>query len=282
MIRFGPSGHSASFYAEGHKHTPEAAKWLRDKGLNAYEYSFGRGVSISQATAEKIGAEMREYDIALSCHAPYYINLAHESDEEVVKSFGYIERCIEAVKPMGGERIVFHPGSASKGRAAALQLALKRTEALLKRLDGGGYSGYILCPETMGKKGQLGTCEEICEMCRLDGERLIPTFDWGHINAYYGGSLKSAGDYRKILDYVFSRLTERQARFMHIHFSKIQYGQAGEIRHLDLTDTVYGPDFEPLAGLLKEYKMEPVVICESRENMAEDALKLKAMYENLL
>ncbi|GHV00202.1 endonuclease IV [Clostridia bacterium] len=279
MIRFGPSGHSASFYNEGNKHTPDAPRWLKEKGLTAFEYSFGRGVSIGQAMAEKVGAEMRKYDITLSCHAPYYINLANENDEEIVKSFGYIKRCIEAVRPMGGERIVFHTGSASKGHLAALNLALKRMEILLKHLDDEGYSGYILCPETMGKKSQLGTYEEICEICRLDSERLIPTFDWGHINSYYGGLLKTAGDYRKILDYTFERLTDKQARFMHIHFSKIQYGQAGEIRHLGFDDEIYGPDFAPLAGLLKEYKMEPVVICESRENMAEDALLMKGMYE---
>jgi len=280
MIRFGPSGHSASFYKEGNKHTAQAAKWLAGKGLNAYEYSFGRGVSIGLETAEKIGVEMRKHEIALSCHAPYYINLANESDEEALKSFGYIKRCIEAVKLMGGGRIVFHTGSASKaGHTAALALALKRMEILLKHLDGEGYSGYILCPETMGKKSQLGTYGEVCEICRLDPARFIPAFDWGHINTYYGGILKTAGEYRKILDYAFANLTENQARNMHIHFSKIQYGPAGEIRHLCMDDTEYGPAFEPLAALVKEYEMEPVVICESRENMAEDALLMKKLYE---
>ena len=39
MIKFGPSGNSDSFYAQGGKRTAEAMKWVHDIGLNAYEYS---------------------------------------------------------------------------------------------------------------------------------------------------------------------------------------------------------------------------------------------------
>ena len=54
MIRFGPAGNSEAFYAEGNKHTYEAPKWLWEQGLNAFEYSFGRGVKLKEATASKI------------------------------------------------------------------------------------------------------------------------------------------------------------------------------------------------------------------------------------
>lgn len=33
MLRIGPSGNSQSFYDEGHAHTYEEAKWLREKDL---------------------------------------------------------------------------------------------------------------------------------------------------------------------------------------------------------------------------------------------------------
>ena len=48
MILFGPAGNSESFYAEGYQHTWEAAEWLKKKGLTAFEYPFGRGVTLKE------------------------------------------------------------------------------------------------------------------------------------------------------------------------------------------------------------------------------------------
>ena len=278
MIRFGPSGNSASFYNEGHKSTLETAAWLKTRGLDAFEYSFGRGVNISEALAAAIGKEMLSCGIAVSCHAPYYINLCNPDDESAVKSFQYLEKSVRAVKLMGGDRVVFHPGYINKdGAEASLKLAMERMEAFLNRFDETGLDGFILCPETMGKHSQLGTYQQVIEICNLD-KRLIPAFDIGHINSYYNGSLKTKDDYKKIIDYALEHLGKEKTKRLHIHFSKIQYGAKGEIRHLDFSDRVYGPDFEPLAEALCEYKLQPRVICESAENMAEDALQMKEIY----
>ncbi|KKC29755.1 endonuclease IV [Caldanaerobacter subterraneus subsp. pacificus DSM 12653] len=48
-----------------------------------------------------------------------------------------------------------------------------------------------------------------------------------------------------------------------------------------MLDKEYGPEFEPLAQLFYERNMEPIVICESRERMAEDALELKRIYQEV-
>lgn len=47
-------------------------KWLSEKGLDLFEYSFGKGVRISDATAEAIGDESDKYGIEISVHAPYF------------------------------------------------------------------------------------------------------------------------------------------------------------------------------------------------------------------
>jgi len=57
---FGPAGNSDSFYKEKHKSTLEAPKWLREKGLDAYEYSAGNGITGSTATFEAIGKKAKE------------------------------------------------------------------------------------------------------------------------------------------------------------------------------------------------------------------------------
>ena len=91
-IRFGPSGNEECFYADGNKHSTQAPLWLKNKGLNAYEFSFGRGINISEETAKLIGENAKENDVLVSAHAPYYINLANPNEEMIQKSFAYIEK----------------------------------------------------------------------------------------------------------------------------------------------------------------------------------------------
>ena len=114
MIRIGPSGNSDAFYASGKKHTYEEGEFLKELGLNAFEYSFGRGVSITDATAFKIRDELKKYDIAISVHAPYYTNFANPDSEMIAKSIGYIRQSLVACNKLGGERVVFHPAACGK------------------------------------------------------------------------------------------------------------------------------------------------------------------------
>lgn len=279
MIKFGPSGNCATFYEQGHKRSVEAPKWLNSIGLNAYEYSFGRGITLNDDTAIEIGNEAKKYNVEVSVHAPYYINFANPSDEMVEKSYMYVINSLEKLKLLGGNRLVVHPASCGKmERSEAIDLTKKRLQVLKERLEMLGYDNFLICLETMGKPAQIGTYKEIIDFCKIS-PNFIPTLDFGHINALTHGSLKSEEDFREIIDYMFKELGEEKAKKVHIHFSKIEYGEKGEIRHLTLADDVYGPNFEPLAKILKEYNMEPVVICESNEIMAHDALILKSIYE---
>lgn len=278
MLRIGPSGNSEGFYNSGHKHTLEAPKWLSDIGLNAFEYSFGRGISISEPTALKIGEEMRKYDIAFSAHAPYYVNFANLEKDNILKSFKFIRQSIEAVKWMSGNRVVFHPATVGKiNRSEALELTKHNIIKLLEYLDNENVDGFILCPETMGKHTQIGTVEEIVDLCTID-TRLVPCFDFGHINSYTHGGLKTEDDYKRCLDTALNILGNR-AKSLHIHFSKIQFGLNGEIKHLTFEDTVYGPEYEPLAKVIDSYGLTPVIICESKGRMAEDALIMKKCHK---
>ena len=54
MIKFGPSGNSDSFYEQGGKRTAQAMKRVHEIVHNAYQYSCGKGVRISDETAAEI------------------------------------------------------------------------------------------------------------------------------------------------------------------------------------------------------------------------------------
>ena len=88
MIRFGPSGNSDIFYNDGNKTSFEAPNWLKEHGLNAYEYSFGRMFNMSHEKAKILGLEAEKNGVMVSVHAPYYINLANPSDEVFEKNIG--------------------------------------------------------------------------------------------------------------------------------------------------------------------------------------------------
>ena len=123
MIKFGPSGNSESFYAAGYSHTEEAAECVKLRGLDCFEYSFGRGVRMTQEKALSIGAAFENAGVEISAHAPYFINFANPDDEMAAKSYGYVLDTAKILQAMGGKRVVFHPaaqGKASREEAVAL------------------------------------------------------------------------------------------------------------------------------------------------------------------
>ena len=281
MIKFGPSGNSQSFYAAGYEHTEEAAAYVKEMGLDCFEYSFGRGVRMGEENARSIGAAFAKENVEISVHAPYFINFANPDDEMAAKSYGYVLDSARMVKAMGGRRVVFHPAAQGKD---AREIAVSRAEDRLKILRDYIYLNALqdcmFCPETMGKLAQVGTVEEIARFCLVD-EIFTPCVDFGHVNAREQGSLKTEEDYRRLLEYLVEKLGYERMKHFHVHFSKIMYGAKGEIKHLTFADEIYGPEFLPLARVLKEMKLEPYIVSESDGTQAEDALAMKRMYEAL-
>lgn len=279
MIKFGPSGNSESFYAQGYSHTEQSAKFVRDMGLDCFEYSFGRGVRMSEAKAISIGEAFAAQSVEISVHAPYYINFANPSEESAAKSYNYVLDSARVLKLMGGKRCVFHSATQGKlDREEAVALTEERLKVLRDYIYLNGLQDLYFCPETMGKLAQIGTLEEIVRFCKID-PNYLPAVDFGHLNAREQGSLKTVDDYRSRLEYMIGELGYERVKYFHIHFSKIQYSSKGEVRHLTFADDVYGPEFEPLAVALKQLKLEPYVVSESAGTQAEDALAMKQMYE---
>jgi len=281
LVRFGPSGNSESFYKEGHKSSAEMPAWLSGMGLDAYEYQCNRGVNIGKELAEKIGQEAQKYNIFLSIHAPYYINMASPEEEKRIKSKGYIIDCMRLAKWMGAKRIVVHTGSYSKvDKKWALERSAKLFDEVLKEADSLGLTDIVLCPEVLGKNNQIGSLEEIIEICKTN-ERLFPTIDFWHIHARGQGSLNTVEDFERIINMLENSLGTEKVRELHCHFSRIEFTKGGEKKHWNIDDTQFGPEFEHLAEVILKKNMNPVIICESRANMAEDALKLKKIYNKV-
>jgi deoxyribonuclease-4 len=281
MIKFGPSGNSLAFAEAGKSKSEESAVWVKEKGLSCFEYSFGRGVNLTNERAISIGSAFKSADVEISVHAPYYINFANPDDEMAEKSHTYVLQSAEKVKLMQGKRVVFHPASQGKmKREQAVDLTETRLKILRDKIYENGYQNLIFCPETMGKIGQIGTIEEITRFCKID-KIYVPAVDFGHVNARECGSLKTEKDFYDRLKYMVDELGYEKMKHFHIHFSKIEYSAKGEVRHLTFEDDHYGPDYEPMLNAIKKLKLEPFIVCESAGTQDIDALKMqKTYYDN--
>jgi len=277
ILRFGPAGNSASFYAQGYKHTEQAPGWLAAMGLSALEYPGGRSVRLKEDTARRIGAAARAHGIAVSIHAPYYINLANPAPERYARNIGYLMESARAVRAMGGERVVLHVGSDSKADPSQ---AFADARAGLRRarrdLIDAGLGDIRLCPETMGRDGQIGGLDAILRLCEQD-DTFIPTVDFAHLHARGRGGLRTAEDFEAVLRRMAEVLGGARAHGFHAHFCRIEYTGSGEKRHWTFADTRFGPDFALLAPLLADPVWTPTVICESSGTMAEDACAMRDM-----
>lgn len=274
---FGPGGNGEWFKAEGGKSTAQAPGWLKAKGLDAYEYEAGKGIMAGEDALRAIGNKAREHGILMSLHAPYFISLSSVEKEKRQNSVGYIQKSLWAAELLGADTIVIHSGGAGKlSRDKAMLLSC---ETLGWVMEAVGDTPIRLGIETMGKVNQLGTLEEVIEQCRVD-PHFYPVVDFGHLNARaVGGQFPDTDSYRRVFDTIANALGDKYATHLHCHFSKIEYTAAGEKKHLTFTDTVYGPEFEPMIEAIIKDNLCPRIICESDGTMAEDALSMKRHWE---
>ena len=277
--KFGPGGNSEAFSLAGFSSTLDAPKWISSIGLDSYEYEAGNGLSASPSLLAEIGRRAAQHNINMSYHTPYFISLSGVVEEKRLNSINYIRQSIEAARLLGAGTIVVHCGSCAKiSRDEAMRLSadtLARTAASVDTY------GIKIGLETMGKVNQLGTLEEVLELCRIDS-CFVPVVDFGHLNARdLGGVFKTADDYLRVFDKIDARMGSFIAENLHCHFSKIEYTTSGEKRHLTFADSVFGPDYEPFVEAIVKGRLTPNVICESAGTQSDDALTMKKLYETM-
>jgi len=281
--KFGPAGNSDSF-SKVHKSSLAAPGWIRDFGLDCYEYQCGKGIHIGEEAALKLGMAAQEAGITLSLHAPYFINLANPDPDSLKKTTGYITSACRIAHRMGAGRVVIHSGALMKrSRQEALEIAKRSLLEVMAACDDAGLGHITLCPETMGKINQLGDLDEVLELCSLD-ERLVPCIDFGHLYARTIGALNGPEACSAMLDRVEQMLGTQRASTFHSHFSHIQFTpNGGEKCHRTFADDDgFGPDWAPLAAEVARRGWSPTFICESAGTQAEDAWTMKQIYKEFL
>jgi deoxyribonuclease-4 len=246
-------------------------------GLDALELGWVQAVRVTPETCAAIRQAGLEQAIALSVHAPYFINL-NATDEEWPKSRQRLMDAAHYGNLAGSTDIVFHPGSYfNQPPGEVLPLAISRLAACIEELRAAGNQ-VTLRPETMGKSALLGTIEDTLAMSKaIPG--VLPCVDFAHLHARAGdGSMNSYDEWMKTLDSYAKSLGAPALKQMHIHLSGIEYSAKGERRHLVLTEADL--DLKGLFRALKKSGCSGRIMCES-PNLEEDALVMKATWAEI-
>lgn len=250
---------------------------IAELGMNALELGWVRSVRVSEKTCGAIQKAAREKDVALSVHAPYFINL-NANDEEWPKSrkrlmdaayYGYLA---------GATDIVFHPGSYfGKPADEVLPKVLKRLAGCVDELKSNKI-GVTLRPETMGKASVIGSLEDTLAMSKqVPG--VLPCLDFAHLHARPGnGTMNTYDEWAHTLDVYGNTLGDKSLSELHIHLSGIEYTQKGEKNHLPIEEADL--DVRAIFKALNNFGAGGRILCES-PLMEEDALLLKQIWEEI-
>lgn len=246
-------------------------------GLQALELGWVRAVRVSEESCALIKNTAQAQNIAISIHAPYFINL-NADDEEWPKSRKRLMDAAYFGNLAGATDIIFHPGSYfGLPPDEVLPISIERLAGCAQELRDMGNPA-ILRPETMGKSAMLGSFNDTLEMSSaIPG--VEPCIDFAHLHARTGdGSMNSYAEWADVLNGYAKRLGSAALKHMHIHLSGIEYSEKGERNHLPLKES----DLD-LIGLLRALKSagcQGRILCESPE-MEKDALYMQETWETL-
>ena len=254
-----------------------AIQFSKTLGLGAFELGWVQSVRVSAETCALISQEAGAQDVALSVHAPYFINL-NADDEEWPKSRRRLMDAAHYGDLAGATDIIFHPGSYfQREPAAVLRVALPRLAACVQELRGAGNE-VTLRPETMGKSAMLGSFEDTLLMSReIPGVR--PCLDFAHLHARPGdGTFNTYDEWSRLLERYGGTLGAGSLKGLHIHLSGIEYGPKGEKNHLPLLESDL--DLEALFRALHKFGCGGRILCESPA-MEADALVMKETWTKI-
>ena len=272
-IRFGTVGSPTITPRSGG--SAAAVACIRELNLDALELAWVQSVVAGDESCARIRAAAEEHDVAISVHAPYYINLNADTEEMWLAGRERLLAAARAGYKAGATDIIFLPGSYMKrDPQTANKIALDRLSEVADTLRKEKVA-VTLRPETMGKSAMLGTLEETIAWSRQI-ESVLPCVDFAHLHARAGdGTFNSYDEFAAAIRLIASGLGERGVKRMHIHFSGIAYTAKGEKQHLNLADAdiKYKEFFKVLADL----GVAGRVLCET-PNLEEDAVLMQNTY----
>ena len=213
-IRFGPAGLGSV------KDAVEKLEEYYELGLRACEIAFTYGIYIKhEKDAEEIANAAKKFDIRLSIHAPYWINLNSHEKIKIEQSKKRILDCCKIGEVLGAEVVVFHPGYYGKMNPEETYKNIKNAILDMEKEIKKNKWQIKIAPETMGKVNVFGSFEQIEKLVKETNCRFC--IDFAHVLAR-----------EKKVDYNLIKEKFGKYEKWHCHFSGIVYGEKGEKHHV--------------------------------------------------
>ena len=247
-VKFGPAGLGPV------KDAIKNLEYYNKLGFKACEIAFTHGIYIKDDKDMKMIKEAAEkFNIKLSIHAPYWVNLNSKEKEKVEKSKERILNCCEVGEKLGVYLVVIHPGY--YGGIDKEETYSNVKIAILEMRDTINKKGWKIkiAPETMGKVNVFGSIEQISKLVEETGCEFC--IDFAHILAR-----DKKVDYEKVKKLFPSKQ-------WHVHFSGIVYGEKGEKHHRKT-------ERKEWENMLKELpKDKEIIIINESPLMIEDSIE---------
>ncbi len=272
-LLFGTAGTPGSAKLQG---TISGFKRLKELGLDSMEIEYVRGTFPGEQKALEIASAAKSYNIRLTAHGPYYINLNAEDPDKLAASRERVLKTAIIGSLSGAESITFHAGFfLGQNPDDVYRRIKKEIETIVHKVRQMNIDVDIR-PELTGKYSQFGSLEEIISLSQ-EIEGVQPCIDWAHIHAKTG-AFNTAGEFQSIIDSIRDNLGEHALKKSHLHIAGIEYGPKGEKKHLNLHESDF--NYRDLLHVLKDNDVCGFIICES-PSLEDDALILKEYYEKI-
>lgn len=293
--RFGVAGFPPNFFeSEFNKKRENIFQWLDELDLDWIELQCTRGVKMKAEQAHLYRDLAAKHGIGISVHGPYFISLASGDSDVVARSRERVLQCFALAVELQAERIIFHPGYFPGDTEDDRRIAVDHIIKELNSLKDDVPNGVHILPETAGKNSQIGSLDEILEICE-NVEYARPCIDLAHVHAFEHGCLWTTSNISDIFLRIKSRLGESYLDNIHIHMYPVEFNNHGEKKHKAFSDRIdfyeqlsvfddvqrvekYYPRAENFIESIIQLNLHPVVVCEAYNTQDVGARLMKKLF----
>lgn len=257
MLHFAVAGTPLSTPAPGG--TVEGLLQAKKLGIEAMEIEWVQNVPKSEERMAEIRETAEELKIALTVHAPYFINLNSPDRAKLTASITRILHALTMAELCGAKSVCVHAAfNLGQPTEKVFDNVRRATDLILKKKNL-LFPSVNLAYETMGKPSQFGTLEEVLKISKEFG--IYPCVDPAHMHARENGKINSAEEWNDMFDLYQKYLGKNALKHVHMHFSGIAYTEKGERKHLPLMQS--DAKWKDFLKVLRQRKIEGVLVCES-------------------
>lgn len=255
----------------------EALEIIKSMDLDGMELEFVHGVKMNETTRNLVKEIREKYNLILTAHCPFYINLNSQEEEKVIASVNRIIETAIAARDVGAFSITYHAAYyMGKDKETVYEQVKKCNDLIENALSKEGIEVWVR-PETTGKGTQWGDLDEVIRLSK-DFEMVLPCIDFSHLHARSGGEYNTYDEFCRIFEKIGNELGEKALKTFHAHLAGIQYTSKGERCHLNLEES--DMNYKDLMKVFKEFDVKGALTCES-PNIEIDTKILKEFYYSL-